>query len=581
MRLFLQQSLRNTGAVIGMAILAVLILYPLSMLLIQIVFPQVFAVNPSWRPGLGPIVQALHDPSNLTALTNSLTIALASTVIAALVGTLTAFVQSRASRRWKMWIDGWVWLVLFAPSYIIAQGWMVSLQDGGALAQVFHLSNGWSDWFFSRFGLILVMGFKFFPFVHIALTQAIANIGSEFSQAARMNGANPRQVLLRVLLPLMAPGLLAGMTIVFAEGFGDFGFAAAITPTTHIPLVPYQIYAAMSQAPVDFSSAALMSLVLIVVTGGALGLQFWWLGQRSYVTVSGNSRTPSDDRPAWYAYPAVVLTAVITLGLPLGGSVLVSLWNLFSRGISPGNWTLAHYGSVFATSAANPTSNLHALAGSLMYGVAAAGACSVLGLFLGYQLVFRGSRVNTVTNIITMASIAVPGVVLAAGYIFAWNAAWIHTLHWVIYGTSACLTLAYIAGTLPYAIRLQHGAMSQISPNLLTSARLAGAREKTVLVRIVLPLVSATALSTFFLTFTHTVFELPASMLLYPPGGPTFSVVAEEQFSAFNWGQGSALAILGMTVVLLSYLLGRMVSQWTEKTLHVPSEASETAPTVP
>lgn len=572
---------RMTGSLLGIGILFVLILYPLLTLLVQMVFPNLFAVNMSLQPALGPLFSAMTDKLNLEALVNSVVIGLLGAVLASILGVVTAFASTRSSRYGRVAIDLAVWVVMFAPSYVIAQGWVVLMQDGGVFAQVLHLQNGWSAWFFTRFGLTLVMGFKYFPFVHLAMVQAISNLGGEFVQAARMSGASPRQAFFRVVLPLLTPGLLAGMSIAFAEGFGDFGFAAAITPETHIPLVTYQIYQALAQAPVDYSTAAYMSLLLILVTGGALWLQFWWTGRRSYVTVSAQSRVTSQRRSAVAgtvvgagalarvqgfvrtraAKAAVLVILSIGFVLPVGGSVLVSVWRVWTNGIAKGNWTLEHYRHVLHFS----SSSMQALWASLMYGLIAALCTSALALFLGYQLTFKHSKITKVINTITMASLAIPGVVLAAGFIFAWNATWMQALHLVLYGTAACLAMAYIAIALPYAIRLQYGALSQLSPNLMKAAQVLGAREWKVLVRIVFPFVSPTVVATFFMTFTHTVFELPASMMLYPAGMPTFAVKAEEQFSSFNWSTGSALTLVGVVVVFAGYGLGRVLTRPLEQ----------------
>lgn len=550
------------GQIFGVLVLAVLILYPLAMLLIQIILPKLFAVHRSTEFSLAPILSALGNPINLHAIINSVLLALGGMVLAAAIGLITSLSRASArSRAWSILIDTLTWIVLFTPSYIIAQGWVVLMQDGGAFSQLLHLQPGWSNWFFTRFGLMLVMGFKYFPFISIALQQALKNLGKEYAQAAQMSGANGRQIWVRIIMPLLMPGLLAGMSIAFAEGFGDFGFAAAITPTTQIPLVSYQIYAAMSQAPVDFSSAALLSLVLIIVTGAVLLFQFWWLNRKSYATVSASSQLGElPTQAASGIHMATGALLFIALALPVGGSILVSLWKTFFRGTEPGNWTTANYHAVWHVG----SQTLAGLRTSLGYGLVTAMVAMLLALWLGYQVNFYRSRVNRLINTITMATIAIPGVVLAAGYIFAWNASWMHTIHFVIYGTSTCLAMAYIAGQVPYAVRLQLGAMSQIPSNLLSAARLLGASDLRILSRIVAPLVRATIVSTFFLAFTQTVFELPASMLLYPPGSPTFSVVANVEFSAFNWPLGSAIAITGMAVVLAGYGVGRWLASRAE-----------------
>jgi iron(III) transport system permease protein len=560
-------GLKNQGSLIGVAILFVLILYPLATLLIQIVFPNVFAVQMSFRPQLAPVLSALTDKLNVEALANSITIGIGGAILATAAGTVTAFAAARGSKAWRVFIEMSVWVVFFAPSYVIAQGWVVLMQDGGVFAQLFGLHNGWSTWFFSRFGLALVMGLKYFPFVHIAVVQAIQNLGGEFAMAGRMNGATPRQVFFKITLPLMTPALLAGMSIAFAEGFGDFGFAAAITPETHMPLVTYQIYQALSEAPVDYSTAALMSLLLIIVTAGALWLQFWWTGRRSYVTVSAQSRTVRQHKAHIGTTLPAALIALLAVVLPVGGSILVSLWRVWTNGLTRGNWTLHHYGKELNLS----SPSMHALYTSLIYGLGAAIVTSAVALFLGYQLTYKTSRVSRVINVITMASLAIPGIVLAAGFVFAWNASWMHAIGIVLYGTPLCLEMAYIAGAIPYSIRLQHGAMSQLSPNLMTAAQLFGARQWRVVLSIVLPLVSSTTISTFFMTFTHTIFELPASMMLYPAGMPTFSVQTNEQFSKFNWASGSALTIIGVVIVFASYLIGKGVSNRVERRLRAGS----------
>lgn len=82
--------------------------------------------------------------------------------------------------------------------------------------------------------------------------------------------------------------------------------------------------------------------------------------------------------------------------------------------------------------------------------------------------------------------------------------------------------------------------------------------------------------ATFFLTFTDTVFELPASSLLYPAGGPPFPVVVQQAFNNFDWGKGSAMAILGMAVVFGLYLLG----QWIASRLEPSDSGAESTPVV-
>ena len=538
----------------SLVVIAILILYPLAALFIQIVFPHLFDYHTSWRPSLQPFTQVFADPANLTALLNSLFIGLGAAFIATIIGTVTAFGSHRAPRTMRLLLDLTVWLIFFAPSYVIAQGWLILMQSGGILAQLFNLPPGWSNWFFTPEGLIVVMSLRYFPFVHLAMTQAIANVGDELSGSARMLGAGKHRIFWRITLPLLAPALMAGASIAFAEGFGDFGFAAAITPQMQIPLLSYQIYAALNEAPVNYSAAAGLSLLLVAVTAAVLALQFRFLKTRSYATLSTHTRrqTFASQRLTPISVVSFVIV-LLAIGLPMIATISASLWRHWADGIAASNWSVDHYTQALQ----NGGQGLQALSASLAYAGIAAVATMLLGLIMALQVTFGKSLVSRAVNVLTIATIAIPGLVLAAGFVFAWNADWLIPIHLVLYGTVICLDMAYIAGSLPYAIRLQIGALTQVSANLFTAAKVLGAKNATVIRTIILPLVDATVVSTFFLTFTGVLFELPASSLLYPAGAPPLPVLIASKFNAFEWAQGSALTVIGMTIVLVIYGLGR------------------------
>ncbi|WP_169787868.1 ABC transporter permease [Alicyclobacillus ferrooxydans] len=545
-------------AVPSLLVLCVLVLYPLATLFVQTFLPHLFDVHMSLKPSIEPLIQSFSDKLNYESLVNSFVMGLFASIAATVVGTLTAFGSVRAPSRYQRVLDTLVWVVFFAPSYVIAEGWLQFLQDGGIASQLFGLPNGWAAWFFTKPGLVVLMGLRYFPFVHLAMTPAIKNMGGQFERAARSMGAGKGRVFWRITFPLLAPATLAGASIAFAEGFGDFGFASAIAPTVHIPLLTYQIYSALNQAPVNYAAAGSLSLVLVVVMGAVLWFQMWWLKRRSYTTVSSSTSWNESTRVVkvqWYTTVSFILAGVSVV-IPVLSTIATSMWKTGADGIQGANWTLHAYAKVLQTG----SDGLASLERSIVYSAVAAVVTMIIALYVSYQLSRRDTLGMRFVNVITMATIAVPGVVLAAGFIFAWNAVWLIPIHLVLYGTSLCLGMAYIAGSLPYAIRLDLGAISQLSPNLMTAAQVLGAKERVVMSRIVLPLIGGTIVSTFFIALTGTMFELPASSLLYPAGEPPFPVEIQQQFNAFNFNVGSAMATIGMLIVFIMYGVGRYVA---------------------
>lgn len=543
----------------GIGLLLVLIAYPLACLLIQMVLPNLFAEKMNLAPSLKPLIAVFTDKTTFLAVQNSVFISLCGTLLALVIGTLSAFTTESFHGRIKKIGDGLVWLIFFLPSYVIAQGWVVCMQDGGLLSQLFHLPTGWSAFFFTRFGIVLIFGLSFFPFVHITLKQGIRNLNRTLVNAARVSGAGRTQTMFRIILPLLTPAWLAGGSIVFAEAFGDFGVAAAITPLSHIPLVPYQIYAAMDQQPVNYPAAAGLSFLVIVISACSIALQFAFTRKRAFETVAVGRQDLF--RPNRTASASFWVIAGIAIGAPLGSTLVVSLWKVWTKGPVMGNWTLAYYTKALVPGGVST----NALGISLQYALITAAVTMVLGVLFAFQFTFQRSRLNTVLNFVTMSTIAVPGIVMGASFIFAWNAVWLIPINLVLYGTPVCLAMAYLATYIPYAIRIQAGAMRQIPPNLLNAALVSGANRFVMLQRIVFPMVAGTAISTLFMTVTKVIFELPAASLLYPAGDPPFSVIVEHYFSDFNWPQGSANAIVGVLFIILIYLVGQGVLSFFRK----------------
>ncbi|AGK96280.1 ABC transporter permease [Clostridium pasteurianum] len=564
------------GEVFGIIAMTVIVVYPLAALLLQSIFPHIFDKISSITPSLANLLSVFTDKSNFLALSNSIIIGLLAAVIAVILGTFSSIAIHHMPDAAANIFNSLIWIAFFMPSYVIAEGWMLLMQDGGILSQIFGLPFGWSAWFFTRYGLALIMGLRFFTYVYFSMHQALKNIGTELLNAGKIGGATRSQLFFKVTLPLLTPALLAGASIAFAEGFGDFGIAAAITPNSHIPLLTYQIYSSLNQDPVNYSVAASLSVIEVLVTSAAIGLQFMIMRKKSYVTTpsfkkTDNSSEKYGNKCRYYSifFVGMVIIIILSFVLPLMSNICASLWKVWSNGINSSNWTFAHYRDAIQINGDGYASLLR----SITYSAIVAIVAVPFAVILAYQLIFKHSLTSKFLNILNMSTLAIPGVVLAAGFVFAWNAVWLIPLNLVLYGTPICLAMAYLAGALPYSIRLQTGALSTLPPNLLKSAKAFGANNMQIIFKIIVPLVSTTTISTFFMSFAGIMFELPAASLLYPPGQPPFSVVVQSRFNSSDWSNGSALTIIGILIVFLVFLLTRSVIWFMGHTkLHLSAE---------
>jgi multiple sugar transport system permease protein len=79
--------------------------------------------------------------------------------------------------------------------------------------------------------MIIVDTFLNVPIVIVLLTRAIAEIPIEIEEAAQIDGASPYKIVRRIVLPLLAPSMVAAAVITFLFTWNDYLFAVVMTTT--------------------------------------------------------------------------------------------------------------------------------------------------------------------------------------------------------------------------------------------------------------------------------------------------------------------------------------------------------------
>ena len=156
---------------------------------------------------------------------DTLEVSLAVTALSALLGYPVAYAASRASRLWTGLILAMVMLPFWTSVLVRTYGWLVILQrrgivnstlmDLGIISKPLELSHNYTA---VLIGMVHVM----VPFIVFPLYAALSKIPPELAQAGNSLGGTRSYVFRRVILPLSAPGLLAGAVLVFVLSLGFY-----------------------------------------------------------------------------------------------------------------------------------------------------------------------------------------------------------------------------------------------------------------------------------------------------------------------------------------------------------------------
>ncbi|MCA3737807.1 MAG: ABC transporter permease [Phenylobacterium sp.] len=211
--------------------------------------------------------KALNNASLIEAFVNSLTIAAVSTFLSLILGALAALALWRFRFPGKAGFDGALALPIVAPEICLGVAMLVFF------AKVLPWPQG-LPWPFNL-GAIIIAHVSFsFPFVAVVVRARMASFNRELEEAARDLGASEWRTLKDVILPHMAPSLVAGGFLAFTLSLDDFviTFFTSGPDTVTFPVKVYSMVR-FSVTPEVNAASTILIILTVVLTAIALKVQ--------------------------------------------------------------------------------------------------------------------------------------------------------------------------------------------------------------------------------------------------------------------------------------------------------------------
>ena len=182
------------------------------------------------------------------------------------VGIGVAWVLARLRFPGKVLLDGLVYLPLVLPPVVTGYTLLVLMGKNGPLGSLLQKTIGLS-FSFNWKGAALASAVMAFPLLVRAVRLSIEAVDQGLEAAARTLGAGPLRVFFTVTLPLILPGVLAGVILCFARSIGEFG--ATITFVSNIPgqtrTLPLALYT-LTQVPGGEAAALRLCIISVLLS---------------------------------------------------------------------------------------------------------------------------------------------------------------------------------------------------------------------------------------------------------------------------------------------------------------------------
>jgi iron(III) transport system permease protein len=554
-------SARRVIVGVCIAILLYLVVVPLAFL-IWTSFRSTTSSTLPFSPGVGytldKYLQVLGSGETHALLLTTLAFTVGSLVVGVTIASVLAWLVERTDIPGR----GLIYIVALAPigipSILLSISWILMLGPTNGLLN--HLirtmlgldGRGPLD-IYSLPGMIFIQGLVIVPTTFLLLGPAFRQMDPTLEEAATIAGATRPRMIRLITIPILLPAVGNTILYQFMTVVQSFEVPMFIGPTARVPVLSTRIYLA-SHPPSGLADYGLVSTYAVLLLLASMAPLLWYARATRqaarYATVTGRGYRPRRVSLRWWKpilLVGVAVYALVTLVLPLFTMVWMSIQPFYAQpsAESIGRITFKAYAQLL-----NSPTFQSALGNTLILGVTAATATTVLSVVIGWAIARGRGRYATALDLLSFAPHVVPGVVIAVSALLVYLL--LGTLLPIrIHGTVWVLVIAVTTVTLGFGVRAFRASVVQLSGELEESAQVAGATWLTVMRRIVLPILVPAITNIWLWAFLSAVTGLTLVLVLF--SGPN-GVVSTEIY--FRWMTGQPAIAAAMGVVLMTMSLG-------------------------
>ena len=507
-----------------------------------------------WRAFLdgGSAFVRMQDlPRIGTTLGTTIVLAVLSSILAVLMGTLLAWCASMLPQRVRRIGELAPLLPLVVPAVAAVTGWIFLLSPRvgylnmalRSLPGLDRLEEGPFD-IYSVTGIIIITGMLLSSFVYVFVFTGLKNMGQELEAAAAACGASPTMRFFTITLPLLRPSIIFATGVVFLLGLGQFTAPLLLGRTAKIDVLTTEMFYLTERFPVDFGLGAALGFPILALGLMVVLFQKLALGeQRRFVVVSARSKYNVRET-RWWAAVVIGLYLLVTTVLPLLALIYVSVSPFWTGSLIVPELTLRHWSSVLGNRGL-----VDAIWTSVKTSVIGIAILIPLGFFMAFALL-QSTRiakpVRMAIDLFATLPIAVPASLMGFGLLFVYSQPPIQ-----IYGTTAVLVVTYVTLMIGHSTRLQFTTLVATGQEFLEASKASGAGPIRSLFQVMLPMCRKGIAATAALTFVLLFHEFSASLMVR---SARTQVIGSVMYDVWAGGIYSQVAVLALIMVVVTVI---------------------------
>ncbi|MEG9488157.1 iron ABC transporter permease [Mannheimia indoligenes] len=493
------------------------------------------------------VLTILQQPYVARVVGNSLSVAGTVGVLSTLFGLAFALYTTRIAKRSAFIGRIFSILPIVTPPFVVGLGVTLMLGRSGYVTEFLVEHFGFaSNWLYGYTGIVIAHTLALTPMSFMILEGALKSIHPSVEEAAYTLRSNRYQAFFNIIFPLLKPALANSFLVVAIQSLADFSTPLVLGGSFDV--IATQIYFYIAGSQLDYASASTLGAILLVFSLAIFVIQYLWIGNRSYVTVSGKSyRGDVQDLPSGMKWLIIcILLFWGTFNLVLYGSIFYGSFTV--------NWgvdytlTLDNYIKLFGQGFSD--GGFPSLIQTVLFAAAAAPITALFGLLIAYVTVRRDFKGKKTLEFLTLLCFAVPGTVAGVSYILAFNDSPIY-----LTGTGMIIILSMVMRNMPVGMRAAIAGLGQLDKSLdEASLSLKAGSFKTMLF-VVLPLLKPALLSALVTSFVRAMTTVSAIVFLVTADTRVATSYILNRVEDGEYGiaiaYGSILIVVMMAIILI------------------------------
>lgn len=469
-------------------------------------------------------------------LFNTICLALVTAAIASIIAFTLAWLIIKTDLPFKKTFHWLAAMPLAIPVYIAAFTYITILGPAGAIPKLISSILNITvlelkfNFIYSFMGVALIFSFFTYPYIYLLLCNSLKNIDGNLEDASISSGLNLRETFRKVILPLITPSIFSGSLLVIIYVMADFGAISMLRFESFTRVIYLQLIGRYDRA-----SATILSSVLVLIIYIFLWIENYIRTRKTLYTSTNTQKSSKVYNLNKWKIPCLLLVLIIftfTLFIPM--ATLIS-WSI--KGVFSGVLSIKFFKYV---------------TDSLLLSLITATIVTLIALPVSFVNTRYKNNLYKVISKLAYTGYALPGIITALGTIFIFN-----RFLPGLYKTLFCLIAAYVIKLLPQCLQGQENTLLQLSSYYEDTSLTLGYKPWTSLRKVTIPLMKGGIISGWVLVFINVTKELPATLLLRPPGFDTMAVRVWIDASEGIYTSASPIALLliGMSMLTMKFLM--------------------------